>query len=605
MKTIILRAGEDFSVNGRPSGTLKVYDEENNPLGPMWTGDWTSTRHKQAVVKELVDYLTSIDPDNATVLRAQSLIWSACATAEKLAVGIRAAEAESSTLPPAPRDEVPDNRPTVMVTGKELPQLVDEAWGVLHQMNRSESRFFTFLGRLADIIPPTHKDPPTPRLLNGISLKGYLIRNANWRKRKDDNEVSARPEKSVMDDMLEFEAPPLATLRGVVTSPYCAPSGVIITESGFNEETGLYLHAPGLVVPPVPERPTPDELARAVDLIGFELLGDFPFVTDADKCHAIAATFGPVVRPLIDGPYPLFSFEAPRQGTGKDLLAEAVTLPATGGKPKVMGVPDREERWMTTLTSILKTAPQVVVFTNLDHKLDSGVFSGMLTTTEWSDRLFNTQNIATFQNLVMWMITGNNPRFSDDIGRRVVRSRTDAKMENPWERGPENFRHPNLIHWAKENRPDLLWACLVIVRAWVAAGRPLWTGKPLGSFEQWSFITGGILDVAGISGFLENRDEAYAAAASQIEEWRELIDLWWAEYTDQGITAGKLQALAAQHDLMLGMRSGYKDKTANTIMGTALARMRDRVIGQFVVRSGSYDGVKKHNVWRLEEATLE
>ena len=40
---------------------------------------------------------------------------------------------------------------------------------------------------------------------------------------------------------------------------------------------------------------------------------------------------------------------------------------------------------------------------------------------------------------------------------------------------------------------------------WIAKGCPKWAGKPLGGFESHNRIIGGILETAGIMGFLANR----------------------------------------------------------------------------------------------------
>ena len=49
------------------------------------------------------------------------------------------------------------------------------------------------------------------------------------------------------------------------------------------------------------------------------------------------------------------------------------------------------------------------------------------------------------------------------------------------------------------------------MRAWLAAGRP--PGKRiLGSFESWAAVVGGILEHAGVPGFLQDTEQLYEAA---------------------------------------------------------------------------------------------
>lgn len=61
----------------------------------------------------------------------------------------------------------------------------------------------------------------------------------------------------------------------------------------------------------------------------------------------------------------------------------------------------------------------------------------------------------------------------------------------------------------RSNRGRLLSGSLTLARAWFVAGCPKPTSPIIGSFEEWCRIVGGILEFAGISGFLGNLDELY------------------------------------------------------------------------------------------------
>ena len=70
----------------------------------------------------------------------------------------------------------------------------------------------------------------------------------------------------------------------------------------------------------------------------------------------------------------------------------------------------------------------------------------------------------------LWIATGNNPEFSNEIARRLVRIRLDPNVERPAQRS--GFRHPDLMAWVRANRARLVAACLTLCQAWIAAGRP-------------------------------------------------------------------------------------------------------------------------------------
>ena len=96
-----------------------------------------------------------------------------------------------------------------------------------------------------------------------------------------------------------------------------------------------------------------------------------------------------------------------------------------------------------------------------------------------------------------WIATGNNPAFSNEMARRIVRIRLDARTDQPWRR--EGFRHPDLMGWVRANRGRLVAACLTLGQAWIAAGRPRGR-RSIGSYEAWAQVLGGVLEVAGVDG---------------------------------------------------------------------------------------------------------
>jgi hypothetical protein len=121
-----------------------------------------------------------------------------------------------------------------------------------------------------------------------------------------------------------------------------------------------------------------------------------------------------------------------------------------------------------------------------------------------------------------FLASGNNVRLAGDMPRRCYRVRLDAKCTSPFLRtGPEpgrSFTIDDLKSWTKEHRGELLAALLTLVRAWYMAGQPKPTIKPLGSLERWTITVGGILEHAGIRGFMENATAMYQEADDESRE---------------------------------------------------------------------------------------
>jgi hypothetical protein len=200
----------------------------------------------------------------------------------------------------------------------------------------------------------------------------------------------------------------------------------------------------------------------------------------------------------------------------------------------------------------------------------------------------------------MWMLTGNNPKLSKDIARRSIRIRIDPKLDRAWTRA--SFKHDPIMSWAKACRDELVHAALVLVRAWLAAGRPL-SRERLGSFEHWAAVMGGVLRVAGVEGFLGNLDELYANADVEGEAWREFTLAWWDEHGHLPTHVSDLTELCEKQDLMLQARGDGSARSQQSRLGRALQSARDRVFGDLQVVVANQDR-KKRTLYALQRIAV-
>ena len=122
----------------------------------------------------------------------------------------------------------------------------------------------------------------------------------------------------------------------------------------------------------------------------------------------------------------------------------------------------------------------------------------------------------------------------------------------------------------------------------------------LGGYERWSEVIGGILKVAGIPGFLADRDRVYEEADEELTVWTEFCSAWWEEFHNRDVTSDRLFGLVTVKGLLLEMRSGRDDHGARTAFGKALSKMRDRVVGGFRIRRSGVDAHTKAVTYRLE-----
>ena len=479
----------------------------------------------------------------------------------------------------------------------DLSSAGNRAWSLILASNREPWLFRT--GGLLSWVVPDDRGQLVAAPVTDERLRYMLARLAVWQKINRNSElVPAPPPTGLVKSLLATPDPALPVLAGIVNTPVFGSDGTLLTAPGYHAEARLLYHpAPGFVLPAVPERPAAQEIERARTLLLDDLLGDFPFVSEAERAHALSLLLLGFLRAMVDGPTPLHVIEKPTPGTGATLMVDAMATVLTGLGASVMTEGRDDEEWRKRLTAKLRQIPSLVLIDNLRHPLDSSAVAAALTAPHWEDRILGASEMTRLPIRCVWIATGNNPEFSNEMARRIVRIRLDAHVDQPWRR--ESFRHPDLMSWVRANRGRLVAACLCLIRAWIAAGRPN-GDRVIGSYENWSRIMGGVLEVAGVPGFLGNLDEMLAAADGEGAVWRGFVGAWWDRFGTAEVGTGDLFDVAMTCEPPLPLGSGG-DRSQRTRLGKALGRLRDRV---FAIASrnlrvdgqGTYQGAKR---WKL------
>ena len=230
--------------------------------------------------------------------------------------------------------------------------------------------------------------------------------------------------------------------------------------------------------------------------------------------------------------------------------------------------------------------------------------SAVLTSETWEDRLLGRMEPVAVSVKALFLGTGNNVAVSDEIARRTVHIRLDAKVDRPDLR--TDFRHPDLRAWLRPQRKDLVWAALTIVRAWLVRGRPVPTDLPtMGRFEEWVQVMSGLLAMLGVHGLLTNREAFYTQATSEVTAWGDLVAEWWARFADRPVTVGdlwlKFFATNDGVDRLAGLGiQGADDHARRTRFGYRLKTYRDRRFGLYTIRLTEAKHRKGGKQWRLE-----
>jgi hypothetical protein len=481
--------------------------------------------------------------------------------------------------------------PLIRLDSRDLSSFSDAGWRALVAANAPPSHFLH--GDVPVRLDIDESGDPRLTELNQDRLRHILARVARWSLR----ERSAYPDKDVIKDMLAAGKIPLPPINQVYRVPFIASDRHLVTTAGYYAPARAYYSPPkGFMLPPVPEDPAPAETRRARDLLYNELLGDFPFVSEAERAHSIALLILAFVRGLIDGPTPLHLIEAPTAGTGKGLLLEVLWFICIGRMMETLTQGVGEDDWRKKITSKLMEGGPMVAIDNLHGSVDSAALAAVLTSPVWTDRVLGGNKMISVPVQVIWAGTANNVALSQELTRRTIRIRLDAKVDQPWRR--TGFRHANLRQWVRQNRTDLVHAILVLVRAWISAGCPEYKDSVLGSYERWSSVVGGILQVAGIPEFLGNLSDFYGESDAEGAGLRALIGAWQKAHGTKVVTAAKLWGIALGLEESLDLGQG-NEKSQKTKFGKLIVSLRDRRFGGLrVAAAGLIQGAKQ---WRLAD----
>ena len=433
----------------------------------------------------------------------------------------------------------------IVANSGDLPTKTAQAWSAVYVANEPPRIFRNKTGVLRINPGEVGWD-----LLDSKSARHEFARIADWVRPSSKGLTPADPQQMVIDDLLETINPPLPYLKKVTTIPVITADGRLVSAFGYDADSQIYrVRSLDLARLDLGEKSRFKDAPEAASFILDDCLHDFPLATKQDKAHALALMLHDFARNLFTGPSPFFLLDKPIHGSGATLLATVLCYPSMGSSVPTKVFSNNEEEVRKQITSHLMSGGGPYLFDNLpdDRKIDSDVLASVVTSTIYSDRALGTNNDVKLENLGPWIATGNNPDFSGQLKRRVIRARLIPDTDEPYLR--ENFLHNPLMKWVQENRADLVDACLTIVMSWINAGRPAWNGQPLGSFEEFSKVMGGILQNAGVEGFMTDMDYQKDSVNSDTEQVRELIQEWWRKNQNANLTATQIVEIASVADL--------------------------------------------------------
>jgi hypothetical protein len=138
-----------------------------------------------------------------------------------------------------------------------------------------------------------------------------------------------------------------------------------------------------------------------------------------------------------------------------------------------------------------------------------------------------------------------------------------------------------LKQWVREYRGDLLRALLTIARGWFVAGKPDGLAEPLGGFDSWANIVGGILAHAGISGFLQNLDSLYEESDPSQLQWEAFLLALLDSFENRGFTIKELvELLPTKSELNQSLPDELADEDRKGSLQRRLGRAFSERVGR-------------------------
>jgi hypothetical protein len=363
-------------------------------------------------------------------------------------------------------------------------------------------------------------------------------------------EVDARLPKSIasmyLTDRGEWRLP---ILNGIASAPLLRDDGSIRSAQRYDPESGFWLENVPDVEAIMPASPTRQDAEKALQLIrktfrtfcfadadtiegpsGISLV-DIGQPPAMDESAFLTALLTAVCRPSVPfAPGALFTAaETSGAGTGKGKLARCICGIAFGRQPAAVtagsGVEELEKR--------IESAPAILVDNVNGAALKSDLLASAITERPAEIRVLGRTEMAKLNPSAFMVITGNGLRVSEDLARRFIDVRFDARTEDPEARPFQG----DIVAQTAQRRSELLCACLTIWR-WGRQTR-LNPGKALGGFDQWARSVRDPLLALGCKDPVERIAEAKANDPRR-QKTAEIFGAWWEAHEDAPVTAAAL-----------------------------------------------------------------
>lgn len=368
-------------------------------------------------------------------------------------------------------------------------------------------------------------------------------------------EVDARLPKSIASMYLsDVGGWRLNVLNGIASAPLLSEDGSIRNAMGYDEASGFWLEKIPDVGGFIPANPSLQDAQKALRLLrlafrtfcfadaqtcggpdGIELV-DVDAPPGVDESTFLTVLLTAVCRPSLPlAPGSLFTAaETSGAGTGKGKLARCISAIAFGRQPAAVTAGSSIEELEKRLAAkLIESAPAILVDNVNGSALKSDLLASAISERPAEIRILGRTEMAKLNASAFLTITGNGLRVSEDLARRFIEVRFDARTEDPEARP----FHGDIVADMTARRADLLAACLTIWR-WGRRSN-LESGKALGGFDAWARWCRDPLLALGCRDAVERVSEAKANDPRR-QRTAEIFAAWWQAHGDQVVAVKDL-----------------------------------------------------------------
>lgn len=438
---------------------------------------------------------------------------------------------------------------------------------------------------VGDSTTPEIRTIQNPRLYELVShYCNFVTEKVN--KDNEVSEVPKMPPREVVNALAVRGHWKFRKLKGVVQTPTIRTDGSLLTKAGYDSGSSLYFQPPKGVVFRINDHPSREDGLVALEVLK-EAIVDFVFPEPCFHSAALSMILTPLVRPAISGSCPLFAIEAPTQGSGKGLLADVAGIIVTGSELSRMAQTSNETEDAKRIASLISGGVRIVLIDNVEHRFGHGLLGALITSATWNDRLLGGNAMGPWDNLAVWIITGNNLAYHDDMVRRVIPVLIDTGLEKPEQRTA--FMHNPLEGWLKANRGELVSAALTVIGSYFAAGRPAMGLPNYGSFQAWSDVVRSALVWLGQADPCEARKRIMETGDPRSHAFGNLIAAWFERYGKDSMSIRDAINTADEdlRELMFEMCPARNGRDVDGhYLGNIFRRYVGRPLGGLVVAKG-------------------